>query len=454
MMNKHQTNSKFEIRNSKLRHGNAWVGIIILLTFLTTLGLALVSDATLTIIQSKRAAQLLVAQSLCDAGVEKTVFKLNDTGGSYTGELDLNLETGIVDIEVVNLGTESKDVIVTAYVPSKANAVTERKVRARISATTNETGLAFNYGVQAGEGGFTLSNNAILNGNVYSAGAISCGNTASITGDAYVSRNSLGAYGEISNCKIGGNAEAYDILGSDITGWGKYVGSRNGTTADGGLTQITQSQLDDDIPFISMSITEPTIQSWESWANDGGTFSGNYTLGVGQVASIGPKKIDGNLTLSSGSVLTLTGVVWVKGNIILNAGSSLRLSPSYGPNSGLLIADQTDDRVNDGYVIVNSNVTIQGSGAASSYILIVSTNEKTDTADPAVFAGNNSDAVVYYTSQGMITVNNNAHLKAISGGGIYVANGAVIDYDSGLASANFSGGPGGSWTVTEWQILH
>lgn len=444
----------YELIKPKTKPGNAWVGVLILLTFLTTLGLALVSDAALTLVQSKKASQVLVAQSLCDGGIEKAVFKMNKMGGNYSGENNLNLETGVIDIEVISLGTESKDVVVTAYVPSKLNAKTVRKVRARISATRNETGLAFNYGVQAGEGGFTLSNSATLNGNVYSAGSITCGNTASITGDAFVSKDSLGNYGGINNCNIGGNAEAHRILNSDIDGWGKYVDSKNGTSATGGLFQILQSQLDTDLPFISMSITEPTIQSWESWATDGGTYSGNYTLGVGQSATIGPKKIDGNLTLSSGSTLTLTGVVWVNGNITLNTNSTLKLSPTYGPNGGLLIADRTIDRTNNGYVRVYSNVAIQGSGATGSYILILSTNTKPTNSDPAIFAGNNSDAVVYYTNEGMITVNNNALLRAISGGGIYVANGATINYDSGLASTNFSGGPGGSWGISEWQIIH
>jgi hypothetical protein len=447
-------NFKFQISNFKLKKGNAWVGILILLSFLLTLGLALVTDAMGTIIQSKKAAQVLVAQALCDGGIEKAVFKLNDTGGNYSGENNLDMETGIIDIEITDLGTDTKSILVTAYVPNKSQPTQERRVRAKVSVTNNESGMAFNYGVQAGEGGLTLSNNATLNGNVYSAGDISCGITASITGDAFISRDSLGGYGDISGCKIGGNAEAYNILNSSITGWGKYVANKTGSSANGGFTQITQTEFDTDLPFISMSITEPTIQSWESWATDGGIFNGNYALGVGQAATLGPKKINGNLTLNAGSVLTLSGVVWVKGNVILNSGSALKLSPAYGPNSGMLIADQTDDRTNSGYVRVYSNVVINGSGSSESYVLILSTNRKNTIADPAIFAGNNSDAVIYYSSEGMIEVNNNANLRAVSGGGIHLSNGAQVNYDTGLASTNFSGGPGGSWIISEWQILH
>ncbi len=72
--------------NSKrTKSGNAWVGILLLMSFLITLGVALVSDAAITIAQSKRASQVLVAQALCDAGIEKALFKLNQSGGSsYT----------------------------------------------------------------------------------------------------------------------------------------------------------------------------------------------------------------------------------------------------------------------------------------------------------------------------------------------------------------------------------
>jgi hypothetical protein len=439
--------------NFKLKPGNAWIGIILLLTFLVTLGIALVSDAVVTIAQSKKATQTLVAQSLCDAGIEKAVFKLNDSGGSYAGEDDLDMETGLIDITVTNIDSENKNIVVTAYVPDKTNPIQQRTVRAKVTAEANESAVAFNYGVQVGSAGVTMSNNAILSGNLYASGNLSCQNNAQITGDAFLSRNLAGNYGSMNGCRVNGNAEANNITNSTITGWGKYVTSKAGSTAAGGLTQISQNQLDLDVPYVGLPLSQNTIDSWKTWAAEGGTYSGNYTVD-GSTQTLGPKKIDGNLTVTNGGTLTITGVLWVTGNLNFSNNAIIKLAPSFGPNSGMIVVDSPTDPDAYGKVNVSNNVSIQGSGNASSYIMILSTNTGDTTANQAINVGNNSTAVVYYATVGMVEVSNNARLRAVSGGGLYLSNGAQVQYDSGMASTNFSGGPGGSWEVSEWQIIH
>lgn len=447
--------SKLETRNSKLNCGNAWVGILLLLTFIITVGLILTGEVISGIAQSKKSSRISVAQSLCDGGIEKALWKLNQTGGTYSGETNLFLETGTIDITINTISTEVKEVIVSAYVPNKnASPAPQRTVRAKLVAEPSETNVAFKYGVHLGGLGMTMSNNAVLNGNVYTAGGIECATNATIKGDAFISKNETGQYGTISNCKIGGNAEGYNITGSDVTGWIRYVGLKTGTSTGGGATQITQETLDTEVPLVNLPLSPTSIDTWKGWASDGGTYSGNYNLATGQSAALGPKKIDGNLVIDTGATLTLTGTLWVKGNVILNSGSTLNLSPTYGSKSGMIIADNPDDLLNSGYIRVNSNVAINGSGTPNTYILLLSTSQKTTTTDPAIFAGNNSNAVVYYTTEGMIEVNNNATLRAVSGGGLHLSNGAIVNYDSGLASTNFSGGPGAAWVVKEWQIVH
>lgn len=440
------------------KNGSAWIGILILLIFITSLGLAIVVDSINTITQSKKSAQIISAQALCDAGIEKAIWKLNDNSG-YQGE-EYSLPTGDIDISVFG-DFENKEVYVTAYIPERPpegeSAKTERRIRAKIIAESHETGGAFNYAIQAGTGGITLSPTALLDGNIYSAGPVTCQNNSNITGDVYISEDNPGSgiYPAIDGCAIGGNVEAYNILDSNIVGWGKYVNSNNNSSASGGFSQIDQAQLNLDVPFTNMGISELTIETWESWANeDGNPYVSDYVLSTGQSSILGPKKIEGDLILNSGSVLTLSGVVWVEGNIYLNTGATLNLDPSYGPNSGMLIADYPADRSNKGFIKVGSNVDINGSGNNDSYILILSGSNKSTISDPAIFAGNNSDSVVYYSNNGMIEVNNNAKLKALSGGGIHLSNGAQIIYDSGLASTNFSGGPGGSWKLKEWQVVY
>lgn len=438
------------IKNYKFIKGNAWVGILLLLVFLTTLGLALITEVVATIVASKRSGQIITAQALCDAGIEKAIWKLNETGGGYIGEQDIFFETGTLDIDITNIDNENKSVLATAYIPSKTNTKVTRKIKAKVSALFNETSASFHYGVQVGGLGVTMSNNAKILGNLYSDGVVIGGNGSEITGDAIVSGSSgtITGSGSGQQITVGHNAKAHNIIYSVIRN-DAYYASLQGSTV-GGVSYPGSP----DPPSVGMPIGQTTIDQWESWAQAGGTINGNYTI-TGD-ASLGPIKVDGDLLIDTGTghSLTINGVIWVTGNLTIKTDSTIKLSPSYGGNSGMILADSPNDKTNKGKIVVNNNVVVQGSGNPKSYIMMIATNTGTEFTSPAINAGNNSDAVVYYAPTGMIEVSQNALMRAISGGGLHLSNGAQVQYDSGLANSNFSGGPGGSWQLTEWQIVH
>ncbi|MEK7520389.1 MAG: hypothetical protein AAB581_04085 [Patescibacteria group bacterium] len=68
-----------------------------------------------------------------------------------------------------------------------------RKTQTTLTLSATETD--FFYGVQVGEGGLTMGNNAIVNGSIYSNGNVSGSNGAKITGDAWVAGGSNPALG-------------------------------------------------------------------------------------------------------------------------------------------------------------------------------------------------------------------------------------------------------------------
>lgn len=452
--------NQFEIRNLKTcperksngfeisKRGSAWVGILIMLVFVITLGLALMTEAVTTITQSRRAKDTLVAQSLCDAGIEKAMWKLNQTSGGYTGEngqSKISLETGDLEIFIQPIDNENKEVRAIAYIPSYTNQKVRREVRAKLSAEFNESNASFHYGIQAGSLGIDIRNNATVNGNVYVDGNVTCSsnNSSLISGDAYAS----GAGRIISGCKIGNDAKADYVTNSKVTRNLYYSTSKTGSTyAD--AYQITQSELP---PSQAFPINQTMIDQWKGWAEAGGT-TGSVTVNGTQ--TLGPKKIDGNLVVNGGATLTISGILWVTGNITIYNNSTVKLAPSYGVNSGMIFADHPTDKATYGKITVENGATIQGSGNPSSYIMALTTNTKSTTADPAISVANGSTAIVYYATTGMVEVKNTAHLKAITGGGLYLWNNAIVDYDSGLADANFSAGPGGSWQIKEWQIIY
>lgn len=427
----------------KSKKGNAWVGILLLLAFLTTLGVALVTDSVSTISQSKRSAQTLSAQSLCDAGIEKTIWELNNNSG-YIGEEDFVMPTGVVDIEVSG-DLESKNALITAYVPNKDNPKVQRTVRAKIDAESREDSFSFHYGIQVGETGIEMSNNSKVIGSVYSGGNISGGNGAYIMGDVYISKlngliNNVRVGCPLSlgySCPIAGDAHVYNINDSYIYGDAFYTQIARSTVLG------TSNPGTPAPPSQSLPIQDSVIDTWKSWATDGGTYNGNYTLSSnGVTTELGPYKINGDLTITNGSILNLTGILYVTGNVTLSNNAHVNLDSSFGSNSGMIIAD--------GQVNTENNVVMSGSGDSSSYIMILSTS----SADPAINVSNNSSSVVYYTNNGYIDVANNAHIRSLTGKGIRLKNGAIVEYDTGLADSNFSAGPGGAWELKEWQVIH
>jgi hypothetical protein len=327
-------------------------------------------------------------------------------------------------------------------VPNKAKYLSKKVIRVKVSDKPSTTGVAFNYGIQSGGLGITMSNNAKIFGNVYAGGTISGANGASVTGDVIMS----GASGKIQSLAVSGNAKAHTITESNISkdAWYQTLTS---TTVGGTKHPDSPDPANQNLP-----ISDTTIAEWEVTAVAGGTYSGNMNLSGN--TSLGPKKIDGNLTATNGTILTITGTIWVTGNINLANNMIVKLDPGYKSNSGLIISDSQTDKANYGKINISNNVQVQGSGSANSYIMLLSTNNSSNLSNPAINVSNNSTAVVYYATTGVLEVSNNAKIRAITGGGLHLSNGAQIEYDSGLASAEFSGGPGGSWAVTEWQTLH
>jgi hypothetical protein len=453
----------------KFQRGNAWIGFLLLLIFVSVLSLSLINSMVVTLSQSRRSEQAAVSQAIADAGIDKALWKLNKTAGLYTGETNTDMTTGVLDITVTNIDANNKSVLATSYIPSKTSPKEVRKVRAKISAESSSDTVSFHYGIQTGPNGITMSNNSYVNGNVYSKGTLTGANNANIYGDVIMS----GSTGKIQNITIctGNNAtnptscdtsktsrvaKAHTITGSTIYGDAYYI-SISGSTVKRNSYPSSPDPADQNFP-----IDTATISDWETAAATGGTVNG-YSLTNGASGSLGPKKINGDLTLSNNANLTVTGIIWVTGQINISNSSIVRLDPAvYAQNSGMIVADNPADRTTGGAINLANGIHICGAvtltqcqndsipAGNKSYLMLLSTK----TSGTAISVGNGGHAVVYYATDGNISISNNSHVRALTGGGLTLSNNAGIDYDSGLANAEFSTGPGGSWVIKEWQVVN
>lgn len=260
---------------------------------------------------------------------------------------------------------------------------------------------------------------------------------------------------DTENCALpthAGNARAHILRDSAITCDAYYQTIDNATVGGTSYPGSTDAPIED------FPISDGLIDEWEDDAA-GGTIidpspATEYQPLDGE--QIGPARILGDLHIGIDDAVTVTGTIWVEGNVLLENGATLALDPAYGPLSGILIADDVGNEDTTGKLTIQNNVSIQGSGTAGSYMILISTNTgQTQASDAAVTLQNNSDQTIIYAPYGLIDVSNNAGAREAMGYALALSNNASVTYESGLANAMFSSGPGGAWTVQPgtWQLI-
>ncbi|MEI7688804.1 MAG: choice-of-anchor R domain-containing protein [Candidatus Nomurabacteria bacterium] len=251
--------------------------------------------------------------------------------------------------------------------------------------------------------------------------------------DAFFNIYLGGLTGLIDGITVGngsiGNTYSHTVTNTTVKGINYcQTGSGNNKSCDLSKSDPVQ---------VAMPISEQNIQDWKDAAALGGAITGNYTIPSSM--TLGPKKITGNLTVNNGRTLTMSGNIWVQGNLVIENNSSMKLSPGYGTSEGVIVVDGT--------INISNNATFQGSGSPGSYMMALSTSSSTS----AINLSNNGGAVALYASNGTINIDNNGTAISLTGYNIHLNNNAVITYDNGLANANFVSGPSGTWNIESWK---
>lgn len=225
----------------------------------------------------------------------------------------------------------------------------------------------------------------------------------------------------LSHCTIGGNASYQTTSTCSVAG-----------TSTSGISPATP---------IPLPISGAQIANWEAIAATGGTIPGPYS--ISGIQTLGPKKIDGDLTMSNGSTLILSGPLWINGDFILPNNATISVSSNTGNSGAIIIADATGNTATKGVVDLSNGIAINGNGNANSFPMIISTH----TGSEAIEVANNAASVILYAPYGGVEVKNNARANQITAKSLELKNNTAVDYVNGLQNASFSNGLGGSWTV-------
>ena len=262
-------------------------------------------------------------------------------------------------------------------------------------------------------------------------------NNTSPTGlDAYFKIFLGGLVATINNVVVGsgseGDARAHTVSNSSVYG-NLYCQTGSGNN------KICDTSLPDPSPE-AFPISDGNIEEWKSAAEDGEIINEDVNLS-GSSSSMGPTKINGNLTISNNYTLNITGTIWVTGDINISNGAVIRLSTSYGSNSGVIISD--------GVINISNNSTFSGSGQTGSYVMVLTTS----SSSSAINVSNNAGTVILNAQKGTVSFANNAGAKSATAGQINLSNGATITYESGLVNINFSSGPSGGYDILNWKEI-
>jgi hypothetical protein len=393
------TNSEWRIANG----GQAALTTVILLLFVSlTIGSGISAIALKETRVSKINTHAKESYFLAESGIEDVLYRVR-TNKKYSPTETLTLNNFTAVTTITDVGTNEKQMVAQG---DSAQAIRNLDVRLRA-----DVGASFTYGVQVGNGGFFMENNSKVTGNVYSNGNITGNNSPLITGDAFLAGAST-----ISNVSVGGTIQT-------------------------GLTPLP------------MPIPDTQLDQWEQNAQAGGVITGPCPYEPSDGASLGPVIIACDLLIDGQKTITLTGALWVQGNFRMQNQAQLVLATSFGPSSGIVIANNPADHNISSKISIENNTSILGSGNPKSYVLLASRNNAAETGgnQEAIDVKNSSSAPIYYAPHGLVLLQNNIAIREVTAYQIHMKNSAELTYESGLANTNFSTGPTGGWEIIDWK---
>ncbi len=412
---------------------------VTILVLAIMLGLAF--SITILVLGEQRISKNIVkstqAYYIAETGIEDAILRLKENPTMLSLSYNINVGQGVGNVDISDTIGGSRVIISQGNIFERS-----RKIRVVYAVDTDE--ISFHYGAQVGEGGMDMGNNARIKGNVFSNGSV-----IASSGKGYIDNSIIVAHNgnKIKGLQVGEDATVHTCENSTIIGDLIYVsGGSIVSCPAGGIIKTQPNEIEPK----NLPISQNQIDSWKADAfsigviNEDVFYSGaSNSLGPIQIGTTDQPK---NLTVTNNSHLKVTGTIYVTGNIIFSNNSIIELDAgSYGSLGGVIIADE---KIN-----ISNGSTLRGSGQPGSYILILSTNNSLDPADPAILVSNNAEGAIFYTTSGLIYLSNNMKAREITGYKIKINNNAEIEYESGLQEANFSSGPGGSWQIKTWEEI-
>ncbi len=344
---------------------------------------------------------------LAEGGLSYAVYALNQNP-QYAGETNTPLGNGVFSIAVTSLDTATREVVVTGRVLEAGSPVATRTIRAQVGIAPSI--ISFNYGVQAGAGGVTLSDAAHIQGNVFSGGSVTGDNNNDIEGDV-VSLNA------VQGVNVSGSVNAHTTGGA-----------------------------------VSFPVSDAQIVAWKDEAVAGSTLGTcvGGTLTIATSMTIGPAQVPCDLHIEGAeTVVTIAGHVWVEGNMTTQSGTTIAIDPALGDKNVAIVAGNPSNTSGSGIISIGQGTKFQGSGNPQSFVFLASENTSASVGGGtvAISLAQSALPVVAFAAKGLVALAQNVTVRAVVAYQVSLSQSAAVIYDSGLSHALFHTGPQGSFGV-------
>lgn len=449
--------SKIFLKNKKIstNSGNAMLVSVLFFVFISiAILLGLVSP---TLRSFKDTRNLIYSKSsifLAHSGLEDYYYRLT-TSKPITQSADCTADIGDTICIKINLNQS----VVRTSVDARFSDLRDLTAYAETASVDRNVNMVLNGGIipginfenggtSVGSGGVTISN-AHLSG-VYTNGTIVGNGSGTST---VVEAHSAGPSGSISNIGFSDKIYAHTISNSNGLPKGKaYYTVLNSTTAYQYFPGSPYPELMPDFPIDSTVID--AIKTDALAGGEIGTAPCDHILSGG---AIGPAKINCNLILNAGNY-TLSGPLWVTGDITLNAGAAFN-NNAVDENIPI-IADDPSNRTTSSKIFWNTAEQFMWAPNNHGPIFISMNNSaRSGGAEKAIiYTANhpNGDEEIYlYAPDGLISFENGVFADGVLSAGykLNVQDNSSIGFGSvdvplqlNIPSDSYSG----SWAIGSW----
>jgi len=429
--------------------------LILVLLFFAAISVTVLGGVAAPIISELRMGSDLQTSKqsyfAAEGGSEDAYYRIRNNQTTSFPET-LTLGGASVSVNVTTLDLTDKEII------AEGNA--RSLIRDVVKDITVTDGFDFNFAMQTGVGGISLNNNSVVNGNVYANGPVVGGssnpNSYNIVNGSIVSAGSSGLVNQIhATSSVYSHTITNAVIDQDA-----FYQTFARATSSVSVAGVKHPDSADQPPAV-FPVSDTLISQWEGDAAAGGIVTcTNGAYVISSSVTIGPKKIPCDLTISgNGTVVTLTGTLWVVGNISItgNGGSGVqvKVADSVGNKSVAIIADNAGNPTSSGLITINGNSNFYGStGNSTSYVMLVSQNASAEQGggNLAINVVNGAAGnLLIYAAHGQIELQNNVNLREVTAYKITLINNAVVNYSIGLAQSLLTSGSGGAWKIKRWK---